>query len=416
MTKLIFIFFLALPLWAHEVLILPLGAHRDFSLPSNAVVRVGKRSILTAVDHGEKVRVFAKNIGESTLILGHRSLTVRVVNNYDVDAQKALQALTQKMLGPLVETDAQGLWIRGHLYRFSDWEKLAEIAKTRNVMFRLSAQVDDDVKSEFSEKIRSQMKEKSWPMPILNWRGGLSATFSKDLEIHGSALREILEPYGAKVVFEKSQIATAPLVRIQITVAEVSRNLQRKIGIEWPHAIAAQLSPRFKGPEQLGTFLHALEDDGLGHILASPTLLARSGGEAEFLAGGEIPFRMSNGKRFEVMWKRHGIYLQMKPLADLTGRMKLSLTTEVTMLAGESVDGIPGLKTNRISSQFDLEGSQTIVLSGLVRNDWFKGHSGIPGLKEIPILGHLFKSRSFIESQSELVIFVTPQVLHQGSL
>src|SRR5690606_34986207 len=128
----------------------------------------------------------------------------------------------------------------------------------------------------------------------------------------------IFEPYGVGLNFEKSQISTQPLVRIQITVAEVSRQLQRKIGVEWPHAVAAQLSPKLKGPEELGIFLHALEDDGLGHVLASPTLLARSGGEAEFLAGGEIPIRITNGKRFEVIWKRHGIYLQMKPHAYLT--------------------------------------------------------------------------------------------------
>jgi pilus assembly protein CpaC len=240
--------------------------------------------------------------------------------------------------------------------------------------------------------------------------------FAKDLEVFAAQIQEILQPYGIRTVFEKSQIATQPLVRIQITVAEVSRQLQRKIGVQWPDAVAAQLSPKFKGPDELTIFLRALEDEGMGHILASPTLLARSGGESEFLAGGEIPIRISNGKRFDVIWKRHGIYLQMKPIADLTGRMKMSLTTEVSMPSGEAVDGIPGLKTNRISSQFDLEGSQTIVLSGLVKNDWFTTSSGIPGLKNLPILGYLFKSDSFMESQSELVIFVTPQVLHQGSM
>jgi pilus assembly protein CpaC len=401
---------------AAEVLILPIGSHRDFKLPPSAAVRVGKRSVLSAVDMGPHVRVFAKNTGESTLILGSRAVRVQVVGKNNLSAANELREMAKQMLGPRIEADGEALAVRGQIHRLSDWEKFARLAGVKNIMFRLYAGVDDDVKDAFLQKIREELKEKNLPLPVFIWRGGARVVFAKELEIYSATLRETFEPYGFAISFEKSQIQTLPLVRIQITVAEVSRNLQRKIGVEWPHAVAAQLSPKLKGPEQLGIFLHALEDEGLGHVLASPTLLARSGGEAEFLAGGEIPIRLMSGKRFEVIWKRHGIYLQMKPHADLTGRIKMSLTTEVTMLSGESVDGLPGLKTNRISSQFDLEGSQTIVLSGLVRNDWFTSTTGLPGLKDIPILGRIFNSQSFIESQSELVIFVTPQVLHQGSI
>ncbi|MEK6555697.1 MAG: type II and III secretion system protein [Bdellovibrionota bacterium] len=194
----------------------------------------------------------------------------------------------------------------------------------------------------------------------------------------------------------------------------MSRLLQNKMGVSWPSSLSAQISPKLKGPSSIEVTLQAIEDEGLGQILASPTLLAKSGGQAEFLAGGEIPIRLSNNKRLEVTWKRHGIFLQMKPQADLSNQIKMDLTVEVSMLDGaSSIDGLPAIKTNKISSQFDLAKAETIVLSGLVRNDWSSSSSGLPGLKNLPVLGALFSSRSFLESRTELVIFVTPQVIQQ---
>lgn len=81
-----------------------------------------------------------------------------------------------------------------------------------------------------------------------------------------------------------------------------------------------------------------------------------------------------------------------------------------------SIDGIPGLLSNRIESHFDLKKSRTIALSGLLKNEWFHNSAGLPWLSQIPILGYLFSSKEYKNNETELVIFVTPEVIQPEAL
>lgn len=395
-------------------LILSVAQVKDFYVPASYKIQIGQRSVLGAVDMGPKVRVVAKKIGESTLQVGPTSYLVQVVPPASEKNKKSLSDLVKPMMGPRIGTSLYPLVIEGNLYRFSDWRKISSIAADKNIMFQMRAEIDSDVAAEAEAEIKNVLTDQNLPVPQFSWRGTATATYAKSFETLAAPLKNVFDKYGITLRFEKTQLKVEPLIRIQIVVAEVSHLIQNKIGISWPDSIAAQVSSKVSGPSSLEVIVRAIEDEGLGQILASPTLLAKSGGQSEFLAGGEIPIRISNRKSMDVIWKRHGIFLQMKPQADLAGQIKMDLVTEISMIdGGNSIDGVPAIKTNRISSQFDLASAETIVLSGLVRNEWFKNASGVPGLKSIPILGELFKSRSFVESRTELVIFVTPQVIQQ---
>jgi pilus assembly protein CpaC len=392
---------------------LAVGQTRDLYAPPSAKVRVEKRAILTAIDLGNKIRVLAKKEGESTLLIGQQSFRVIVVSQLSSEFAPEFKKLVQKMLGPQIDSHSHPLTITGNIYRAEDWQSMARLAENKKVMLQMKAQIDSDVLVTIENEIKKKLEEQNLPYPQFQLNFGAKVTYSKKYEDQREALSKVFSPYGIKVQFISSQLKVEPLVRIQIVVAEVSRLLQNRIGVSWPSSLTAQISPKLKGPNSIEVTLQAIEDEGLGQILASPTLLAKSGGQAEFLAGGEIPIRLSNNKRLEVTWKRHGIFLQMKPQADLSGQIKMDLTVEVSTLDGASIDGLPSIKTNKISSQFDLAKAETIVLSGLVRNDWARTSSGLPGLKDLPIIGGIFSSRSFLEARSELVIFVTPQVIQQ---
>jgi pilus assembly protein CpaC len=142
-------------------------------------------------------------------------------------------------------------------------------------------------------------------------------------------------------------------------------------------------------------------------------LLCRSGKEAEFMAGGEFPVKVSSFRSSEVVWKSYGIRLHVKPLADVSGRMSIAIETEVSELdeSHKTDDQIPGLFTNKMQTHFDLTRSRTIALSGLIKSGQSRHSSGLPGLSSLPILGPLFSSQEFKDEQSELVIFVTPEVM-----
>ena len=133
------------------------------------------------------------------------------------------------------------------------------------------------------------------------------------------------------------------------------------------------------------------------------------------MAGGEIPIQIIKYRTQEVIWKQYGIRLRVKPVADSSGRMSISIDTEISTLdEATKVDNIPGILTNHVSSHFDLSRPQTIALSGLLKNEEGRSHNGLPYLSRIPILGGLFSSQSYKDFETELIIFVRPSILKEG--
>lgn len=129
------------------------------------------------------------------------------------------------------------------------------------------------------------------------------------------------------------------------------------------------------------------------------------------MAGGEFPIKTFNYLKQDVVWKRYGILLKVKPKADSSGRIALAVETEVSSIdPSRTVEGIPGLLTNRVASHFDLNRPRTVILSGLLKNEESYSSSGLLGLSSLPILGPLFGSREWKENRTELVIFVRPSI------
>ncbi|HEX5056722.1 MAG TPA: pilus assembly protein N-terminal domain-containing protein [Gammaproteobacteria bacterium] len=152
-------------------------------------------------------------------------------------------------------------------------------------------------------------------------------------------------------------------------------------------------------------------------LLASPVLSARSGGEAEFLSGGEVPIPVSNGLGdTSVEFKEFGIILRIKPRADNAGNIVAEVETELSTVDDSlAVNNTPGFRTRKTSTDVSLRNGQTLILSKLVSNEISKNTTGIIGLSKIPILGALFRSSNFRNAKSELVIFVTPQIIDSDS-
>ncbi|MBK8201855.1 MAG: hypothetical protein IPK68_05905 [Bdellovibrionales bacterium] len=116
------------------------------------------------------------------------------------------------------------------------------------------------------------------------------------------------------------------------------------------------------------------------------------------------------------MWKKYGISVQVTPFADQRGHLKIELAAEISNPDSSfSSDGLPAFKTHRIRSQFNLLEAQTITISGLLREEQSHSRSSLPGLGNIPVLGPLFSSRTFLENRTELVILVTPNLIEAFS-
>lgn len=163
--------------------------------------------------------------------------------------------------------------------------------------------------------------------------------------------------------------------------------------------------------------LRMLERNNLARTLAEPTLTAISGESANFLAGGEFPIPIAqDGGQISLEYKPFGVGLSFTPLVLSEGRISLKVSTEVSELTNEGAISlnsitVPGLKVRRANSTVELPSGGSLVMAGLISDETRQAISGTPGVKNLPVLGALFRSRDFIKSETELVVIVTPYLV-----
>ncbi|MEO5373568.1 MAG: type II and III secretion system protein family protein [Alphaproteobacteria bacterium] len=163
--------------------------------------------------------------------------------------------------------------------------------------------------------------------------------------------------------------------------------------------------------------IQALERQGLIRTLAEPNLTAISGETAKMLAGGEYPIPTSNTNgNIGITFKQFGVALGFSPVVVAPGKISLKLSSEVSALDRDnqvSILGttIPGLKVRRAETSVELASGGSLMIAGMLQNDMIEALNGIPGIKDVPVLGQLFRSESFQKSESELVVMVSAYVV-----
>jgi len=169
--------------------------------------------------------------------------------------------------------------------------------------------------------------------------------------------------------------------------------------------------------------IQALEENNVLQILAEPNLMTESGKEASFLAGGEFPFPVlqgSTGSGFAgitIQFKEFGVRLNFTPTLTADGMIHLKVKPEVSSLDftnALTIQGflIPALTTNRAESEVQLRDGQSFAIAGLLDNRVTDQFEKIPWIGDVPILGKLFQSRSLTKTKNELLIVVTPRIVH----
>jgi pilus assembly protein CpaC len=176
-----------------------------------------------------------------------------------------------------------------------------------------------------------------------------------------------------------------------------------------------QAGSRLNYGDSIDAFVQAMERDGLLRTLAEPTLTAISGESAKFLAGGEFPIVTAidpdTGTR-TVEFKEFGVGLGFSPVVLSEGRISLKINTEVSEPdAGSGLAGITGLKSRKAETTVELPSGGSMIMAGMIQEDTRQAINGIPGAKNLPILGQLFRSNDFRQSQTELTVMVTPYIV-----
>lgn len=166
--------------------------------------------------------------------------------------------------------------------------------------------------------------------------------------------------------------------------------------------------------------LKLLENEGLARIMAEPRLITQSGHEASFLAGGEFPIPVPNEDGITITFKQFGVGLVFTPHILSNGKISLHVAPSVSEIASTSVipagiQGanfiVPNLATRRLDTTVELYDGQSLALAGLLQDNLRETVKKIPGLGDIPILGALFRSSSYKQSKTDLLVTVTPHLV-----
>jgi pilus assembly protein CpaC len=177
------------------------------------------------------------------------------------------------------------------------------------------------------------------------------------------------------------------------------------------------------GTDDLLAFIDLQEQNGRAHLLAEPTILTANREIATFLAGGEIPIPVvqssggpGNTGGVSIQYKEYGVRLAFTPEIVSDSLIKITVAPEVSSLDFVNavlLQGfrIPALVTRKMNSTVDVRRSTSIVLSGMFSNSDDRSKTGVPLLKDIPILGQLFSSTRYQRNESELIVIVTPTIV-----
>ncbi len=179
------------------------------------------------------------------------------------------------------------------------------------------------------------------------------------------------------------------------------------------------------GRSNLDAVIDALDQNGLVTILAEPNLTALSGEPASFLAGGEFPVPVpqssgNGGAQITIDWKKFGVSLNFVSTIDANNRINIHVQPEVSQLSSQgavTIDSIqvPALTVRRAETTIDVASGQSFAIAGLLQNNINQTIQKFPWLGDVPVLGALFRSNTFLRDESELVIIVTPYIVRPTS-
>ncbi len=393
------------------------GAMADVFVANEAVADVQVKS-------QRQLYVFARSGGETTIYASNArgdviwSANVRVGNNIDSIDQMLALAMPGSSIG-VATMGANTVLLTGTVESPEDASEAqrlvtAFLGESSNVITRIKTatplQVNLQVK--IAEVSRSLVREingnlATYDTTIGGFRGGVGT---------GRLLGNADSPIGPQGALAVGGGVANPLLRVGTDAAGDPITVNG-LGVDSTGGTTLAGLGRLFGLDLAGA-LDLSEQIGLITTLAQPNLTALSGETATFLAGGEFPIPISQGLgNVSIQYRTFGISLAYTPTVLSNGRISLRVRPEVSELSTQGaivLNGfqVPALTVRRTETTIELGSGQSFMIAGLLSNNSQNAIDKAPGLGDMPILGNLFRSRSFRRGETELVIMVTPYLVN----
>jgi pilus assembly protein CpaC len=247
-------------------------------------------------------------------------------------------------------------------------------------------------------------------------------------------------------VVNTMSVAGEDQVMLKVKVIEIQRDVLKQLGVDLSALLDAgkfafnlaninpftnTLTSPFggykgvfsSGGTQIEGLVRAMEGDGLVRTLAEPNLTAMTGQEANFHAGGEYPYQLCDETTTKltctIEFKNFGVEVKFTPTVLSEDRINLKIKTDVSELSSIAGLKIPAISRRSAETTLELPSGGSMMIAGLIKESTRQNINGTPGLKQLPVLGALFRSKDFVSNETELVVIVTPVLVRptaQGQL
>jgi len=413
----------------------------DVSVPLEQV-SIGDPNVVDVkvITQGRQVLITAMGKGTTDLITwdiqGRQTSTLIQVIVKDIRLiQSEVTGMIGRVEGVEVRVVGDRLVIDGEVFALKDLERLQKVAEVYPNELTLLARMSPSVSRLIAGEITRSLQKNGYPDVRAEGIGDkvfLEGTVARKEDVKG--VKTLAEAYFAECVNLVTLAGRGEdLVMIDVNFVELSRSLGEKIGVNWDDTARFQVTDldytigilrsgadksamELRGLSGFGATINIGQTKGFARTLAHPRLVCKSGEKAAFLAGGEVPYAVSGIGGGNVEFREYGIRLRISPVLHRDGRIAASVEAESSTLDyANAVQGYPAIKTRKVNTYVTLTKGQVLALSGLVNQKDSKDVDKMPVIGNFPILGELFKSRNFLNDDTELVVFLAAELLSPDS-
>lgn len=409
--KILFLVLTLIPLVSLAELSHPLAIGESITLKTSALqtLRVQKKGIIRLQDEGSQLIITGQKIGKTRIQLGSKTHLIEVLKKKRFLTLNQLNTWAQNKRGPKVIIEDGEIKLKGRLLRLSDFKTLSDFTK-ETADFSLETKLLPPMRQKIQTFLKSLLLENNLPAGQLSFTPKASLRIPSQQKKLLSRYKKTLAPYGIQVLLDQNELTQARVIKIQVYIAHIKKSFMRQWGVNWPaETTATILAGTELNFQPLTLSLKALESQGQGQLLATPTLVTESNKVAEFHSGGEFPITTKNQFNNSVQWKPYGLFLKTKPVANAQGHLKVHIDLELSTLDHSfNANNVPALIRSHVKTQVNMEKPQPILLSGFLRQDQANSRSGLPWLQQIPIFKPLFATGNIHNHELELVFILIP--------
>jgi len=380
------LFYLLITKSSHGLILMEVGEQKKLPSPYGEKITLSQPGLISIQEEGPFILLKARKTGTLFLDQGLHTKWIKILSKNEKIKWKNFLNLIENITW-LSWSFSRDLQISGSIYRFEDWQKLAQTSKHSQISYTIHAEISDKVKTDFLNFV--QIKK---PFKIL-WHKPL------EVILPSSDHASFFTHYGIQITQDEKQF-TPPLIELNLLLTEVV----------FSHARFSNSSLNLiKDPlHMIQSQFHHYKNKGTGQILTSSRLITENKKTARFFLGGEVPIPQYHieSQTINTKFKPYGLSLSFTPQVLAHKNIYLQLETEISEIDNSS----KGLKNHRIHSEVTIPEGQSLLLSDFQRTSSGKNQEQ-PFSLSFPVLGSILKQKESNKEKTKALIFITPRIV-----